>query len=422
MLKSRWVGANNSYRRDTVTVLRQEFQGGGPPNSKQLGEYIAASVLLHAADGWTLLGKALDSHGKGDSETALHLGYYAELRAAMSLLACEGIGVFNDRHVVVDASGVAHWLNFALRRRIGTHVMTWLALEAWADSSKCSELMADTIMPGGRLLREWLQALQPGTAWWPIGSAWLKAWGLDLQVFGQDRDARNVVSYRPTRLDPDLGLGVSRATDFYSDFWRLCEPVTSQPFGRLDRYLVRRMIEAAHRALPPLSGKARREASRRIVKRTLTNLGFGDRDLKMWIDFILRDVDPRDPIIAEAGKKARLGARGQHVQVMSRATLLLRVATGAVLRMLREGGVDQTMIEFWSRGLGEAHGFWKPGSPPQSYVDLWADVDVAVQELQTWHVVQNPATICYADLRAAQGSNLAMLGESERVLFWSLAS
>ena len=37
----------------------------------------------------------------GDPDAARHLGYYAELRATMSILAGDGIGVFQNKHIIV---------------------------------------------------------------------------------------------------------------------------------------------------------------------------------------------------------------------------------------------------------------------------------------------------------------------------------
>lgn len=61
---------------------------------------MAASVIVHCFDGWSYLGRALEAEMAGDPQTAVHLGYYAELRAAMSVLASDEIGVFRNKHAV----------------------------------------------------------------------------------------------------------------------------------------------------------------------------------------------------------------------------------------------------------------------------------------------------------------------------------
>jgi len=63
--------------------------------------YVAVSAPLHCADGWSFLGRAVAAILLGDATAARHLGYYAELRAAMSLMAAHGVGIFNRTHFVV---------------------------------------------------------------------------------------------------------------------------------------------------------------------------------------------------------------------------------------------------------------------------------------------------------------------------------
>ena len=86
-VNSRWLDPSNVYNADILKTLVDHTQSGHAVHDQDLSEYIAASALLHCTDGWALLGRALDSHARGDSSTTVHLGYYVELRAAMSLLA-----------------------------------------------------------------------------------------------------------------------------------------------------------------------------------------------------------------------------------------------------------------------------------------------------------------------------------------------
>ena len=68
-------------------------------------QLVAAAGPTHCYDGWAYLARAADCLLTGDARAALHLAYYAELRAAASLLACSGVGVFADHHVIVDENG-----------------------------------------------------------------------------------------------------------------------------------------------------------------------------------------------------------------------------------------------------------------------------------------------------------------------------
>ena len=103
--RSRWLGSTNRYCKDTLAKIKSDASARRIRCPLHLAQYISASSLLHSSDGWSYLGKALLSILRGDPHRAVHLAYYAELRAAVSLLATEGIGIFNNRHFVIDAPG-----------------------------------------------------------------------------------------------------------------------------------------------------------------------------------------------------------------------------------------------------------------------------------------------------------------------------
>ena len=134
---------NNVYSVNTTTTIEDHFRTNSI-NSIDLCKYVAASIPTHCMDGWGLLGRAIHCVVRGDTNTARHLAYYAELRAAMSLLASAGIGVLNNTHVVIDNNGQAH--EFPDHPdRCGTHVFTWLALENWSSTQQAANLLGEII-------------------------------------------------------------------------------------------------------------------------------------------------------------------------------------------------------------------------------------------------------------------------------------
>ena len=74
-------------------------------NSDRLSEYIGISAPVHSMDGWSFLGRSIHCLSRGDPYIAVHLAYYAELRAALAILAAQGIGVFSYPHCVIDSEG-----------------------------------------------------------------------------------------------------------------------------------------------------------------------------------------------------------------------------------------------------------------------------------------------------------------------------
>src|SRR5690606_32342474 len=127
--------------------------------------YVAASSVLHVFDGWSYLGRAIECALRGDIDASRHLAYYAELRAAMSVLGSEGVGIFSSHHVAIDSLGVVHRINRKTRKdwqRLATHQFVWPCLEYWSSLSRASELLGQVIRPRGIEFSEWLDALGVG--------------------------------------------------------------------------------------------------------------------------------------------------------------------------------------------------------------------------------------------------------------------
>lgn len=302
--RQRWLGLNNHYRSNSTQVLEQDVRANSIREA-HLAQYVAASALLHCADGWSFLGRALDCHTRGDAESALHLAYYAELRAAISLLATEGIGIFDDPSVAVNPSGTCHSV-----RGHRTHVIAWLALEHWADNGHAGDLLADVIFVGGNSLRTWLDNFQRSTVLnrRRIASKWLKGWGLDLRRFIADRQARNEVSYRPSQLMPTPRVRVLETSQFTCELWKLHEPSGESRFEVLDRYLLRRSIEETYRIV-----KGRRPAEDPMgfeadTRSMVSGVNPAGRASDEWLGFFMRRIDPQDPpIIRMAMETSKLG-------------------------------------------------------------------------------------------------------------------
>ena len=178
---SHWLSSHNPYRKDCISQIKNDIKPGKGLSHTHLSEYVAASAIIHCFDGWSYLGRALESEMYGNPDTARHLGYYAELRAAMSVLASEGIGVFRDRHILVTGSHKCDLLNGMGQ----THDFVWNALEIWANSNAGTDAVFRSIHPGGLPLSEWLGQFPAGHTF--VADEWLRQWGLDLSRLTDDR-------------------------------------------------------------------------------------------------------------------------------------------------------------------------------------------------------------------------------------------
>jgi hypothetical protein len=411
----RWIASNNRYRERVIKTLRDDTKLGRV-NAKDLADYIAASAPLHCADGWSYLGRAVRSHARGDRDTASHLAYYAELRAALGLLASQGIGVFDHDHAAVDGKGEAT----AMRFWDGTHVIVWEALSRWSRSPAAATALGAALRPRGTAIDAWVASLPLGSTgtWAPIGKQWLEAWGLDLSKFSQDRNARNDASYRPTRLATQPALTAEQTLDFLRDVWVGLEPSEDAPFFALDRHLLRRGLEMAYTRDAqriPRSDDANWEKA--VTETTRAVIGAdGDAILE---SFLLRRGSPESRLIELSRTPSDIRDPNHHLGVISRATLMLRLASGVVADQLAAAGVSTESLSFWAEEVGEERGLWGHGEMPEPLVDLYGDIIAALEDVDG---LQSEGVSPHYKLREANwAAAISPLDSCERVALWSLA-
>lgn len=405
-----WLPPSNRYLADAMETLRIERKGGLSPCSSEIAEYLAVSVPLHCADGWGYLGHALRAHVNGDSDTSRHLAYYAELRGAMALLASEGIGVFNQVHVAVDPRGVARFAPGG-----PTHQILWETLEWWSGTPGAASLLAGVVRPAGVSIEDWVDALPAGGSWRIQGGDWIRQWGLDLQRFGSDRAARNASSYGPTAVAGVLSMPPSRAARFVTDLWNALEPTPGNVFSLLDRQLLRSSFEQV------LDGKT--QAEREVEVRAAAGLHIADPGLQEeFCRYLLRTIGVTEFSVVDLAfnSRRRGDSTEQHLDVISRAALILRVATGSAANLYAAAGRPLSSVDHWWRSLGEARGFWPPSGPTLPLTELWGDVEVALDDLAGLGVLRTGST--YHQMVQDAGKELSVLGGCERVGLWAMTA
>lgn len=415
--QNRWLAPTNRYYEAVLSKIQKDTASRGKSLSESdMAEYVAASAPLHCADGWAFLGRAVGAHARGDSDAARHLAYYAELRAAMSTLACHGIGIFDDRHIVIRADGSVTWL-----RSKPTHVMTWLALERWSALPNTASVLADLFRPQSVSIEDWVGAM-PGGSWQPVASTWLQSWGLDLSLFGRDRSARNESSYRPTRIAGRRSLDVPDAVAFLRDLWTAFEP-TGTTFDQLDRHLLRRSLESIFRGVygvPPAKKVSDWEAA---VDGVLgTNMEESPLRDAMRSFLLRRDGSREIPLLRLAEEAGVPSQKNHHLRVISRAALLLRVASGCSARLLTNSGITAADVAHWWIPWAEDRGLWAPGNAPSSVTALWEDIADALDDLEDATSADPSATASYHGFLNTCAQPVVTLSSCERIGLWSLAA
>ena len=411
LARNKWLKSRNVYRLDIVNRIDADTAAsGGGINSPQLAEYIAASVPLHCTDGWSFLARSLSCYINGNPSQAAHFAYYAELRAAMSILAAQGIGIFNNKHFVVTAGGGCQ----QIRRSFGTHDMAWLALEHWAQTAASGNALLDLFIVSRYTAREWFQN-RTGSAG-SLAGQWLKEWGLDLSVLGEDHIIRNASSYRPNEFGP-LQTDARACSDFLRSLWALFQPSTNR-FETLDRHLLRMLVKKTY----GLAGRRAVSTNLRFVryvKTMLAGLGMSDAERAQLEEFLISPVSEPDLLV----KAEALGPRGDgnaHERVISRAALLLRIASGFTAKLIDNAVFRAEDLQFWTYPWAERRAFWSPGSALDDMTDLWADISDAVEEEADWFTEQGPGAISMHQWRNQRDETIRPLTECDRVALWGM--
>jgi len=413
-----WLSPTNRYATDTIAHLAADSAAGSQIVSPDLAHYIAASAPVHLVDGWAFLGRAIDASWRGDPDVARHLAYYAELRAAMALLATEGLGVFNDRHFLIEQSAQP----LKITPTSPTHKMTWEMLRCWSQLPRAADLLGRVVAAGGVSLSEWIRQFAPaaGTAFQPVAAQWLTAWGLDLKQFSDDRDARNTASYRPTGLIPRAPTRIGDTFGAVRAIWRALEPAAGGKFNVIDSYLLRLGIEEIFKSINVnVNAPSARKRYTREVRQMVTNASPAGDEVR-FRRFLLRHIGRKDPAIIELARgNDPVWCPNHHLQVLSRAALLLRVAGGACALLLQSGGVSLSKLRFWWSEIGEARGCWDRALAPQDVTDLWADIADALSEI---HSKQSGRGKRVSPLKWRRDSlsQIAVLGECERIGLWGI--
>jgi hypothetical protein len=386
----------------------------GPQVAADAPAFFAAASILHLEDGYSYAGRSIGALLRGDRGCASHMAYYAELRAALSLLAANGVLTLNTVVFALASSG-------ELRREtpgLGTHRLAWRLLDHWTRRTAAFDLLGDALRPFNVPLRDWLQAAAVVELAAPAQATaqhWLRAWSLDLQRMDADQEARNRFSYNPTRLYPRPAFA---AQPFVIRTWRLLEPTPGNPFEAFDRHLLRAIVdfmmantvaqaaaqdaEHADGDAPTGLARTRVQALDRYLASARAGVGAGP-----WEAFLRR----AGPQAEDAPLVAFAALRDDNPWcLLSRALVLLRVAAGAVRNGMRAAGaLGAPELAEWARALSGERGLVDIAVDDPH--DLWDDIEVALDHLAG----------CPAPSGQTQ-SMLRRLETSERVALWALAA
>jgi hypothetical protein len=414
----RWLSAGNRYRLDCVKKIDTDVSVGGLGiRQGDLAGYVAASSAIHCVDGWSYVARALEAMLSGDDGAATHLAYYGELRAAMSLLACGGIGIFDDKHFAIHSAKCE-------RVNGSTHVIAWQALEFWGGLHSSTDLILKIIQPGGQPLADWLShyPLTSGGGFRGIlAQQWLLDWGLDLRRIASDKTIRNESSYRPRSFAVGTAVPLSETLDFLARFWTLHEPAAFIPFRELDRQILRKSLAFAFQQTYGMSIRRAPAKYRRAIEPMLHAMmpTAGDWAESEWRSFLNYGTQTSEhSLLVYAATSSNKTSPRSHLEVLSRSILLLRLATGATRELMQTvARADLPKLSFWWDAIGEIRGLWEPGQVPAQFEDLWIDIDSSLTSIDAW---QQSGGTSKKQLTDNAPLALKMITTCERIALWGL--
>jgi hypothetical protein len=410
-LEGNWL-PNTHAAANGIEKSAHKSDGTHPITGAQLAEYLAMAAPTHCADGWSYLSRALNAYFLGDAHSAWHFAYYAELRAAQSILSASGCGAFNGWNCVLDYGG-----KIVTAGKDPTHEIVWQALSALADvSAPASNHIAAATFCLGHSLPDIVQFAYPGVSVGSTSSNWISAWLFDLQTSAKDKGFRNRCSYDPHAVTPHQS-DLTSAIETVTSLWQSLEPMPGAMFIELDKHLIRAALEKTARESLELRGTIITDeavvAELRLAYARI--IAFAPAFQVVSEDFIAR-VNVLHPILDHARNNDT--SPNTPRPALARATLLLRIATGATRNLINDAG-QANQLAFWLDELAERQGVVENRSMlPVDRSELHLDCAAAAEDLDHRFATGsvNLASLCkHMDVRPHLFSQL------ERVVQWSFS-
>lgn len=322
---------------------------------------LAAEQVIHMAESWRYLSSAMFALLNNESGNAIHLAYYCELRAALSLFCGSGLRIDRDNGFWIDSAGTMH--------RLGdhrTHSFAWKAWTEWVKRSDARGLLENSV----RLLPSvTLKDFEPQLKQFDP-TLMLSGWGLDLIRLKDDHETRNSVSYTAYwRSQPLIKMSAEKLEFIKSLSGMFLSSGSGLIFDRaLVQYLVSSTLSSSIPASDPPTDQqieARKEELNKIVSFVAKQTG---ADEVTMAEHLSANVGVS--IFEKASDEA-----DKVENVMARAAFMARLAMLFVkshISLSRDENAKQ-----WMRNWLESCGRWEPMGGA-ALEDLESDLNEAI--------------------------------------------
>ncbi|HWL44474.1 MAG TPA: hypothetical protein VNQ73_16155 [Ilumatobacter sp.] len=268
-------------------------------------------------------------------------------------------------------------------------------------------------------LRDWIDAVPGLGAYAPLAPQWFKLFGADIKRFARDRDARNFASYRPSRITQRTFGTAGQTAEFVANLWQLIDQDTAS-FARLDRHLLRIATEQAFVVAQHGAAGVGSPAFVQAVDQQIAGLQLTEVQAASMRAFQLRQASPTDSLLVHHGRQpVRRLAADHHLDVMARAAVLARIATGASRALLDVAGIQLPQLHFWWGAVLTDRGFSNTASI-EDLEDAAEDVRAAAADLDDWS--KDPGVDTYESLRVVCRDAIGLVDAPELAGVFGLAS
>jgi len=401
--------------------------GPGKPNSlaaQELAEYLALASPNHCMDGWDYLSRGFNAYVLGDPHSAWHFAYYAELRAAQSILSASGCGVFNDWNAVIDATSHIKLVDEPTKRVKPTHSMVWLALRHIMQFSPSGlTALTGTAEVFGHSLADLVTYAFPGQTAAQTASRWVSDWTFDIGSGLEDKQFRNRCSYGPHNLTPH-SAHIEQVVAFMDDFWKSFQPTPGANFLDLDKYILRRaLVSQANEKIQRLQGAAKSPTLEQLeaeLSSAYDRMCSTAPTLLNISKFFFIQPNPKDPPLLGAAKNKNPNPQDPQ-PVLARAALLLRMATGVTRKLLLDAGYKHgNELDFWFSEIIVNHGFVEDFSDISGdRGSLYYDCTLAMDDMYAAYC-DTQAPVTRAKLFRDSRVKPHAVCEVNRIPYWSL--
>ena len=151
-------------------------------------------------------------------------------------------------------------------------------------------------------------------------------------------------------------------------------------------------------------------------------VGFSPEIAAHWGKILDRATAPSDPAMFSFSAKSAEVRESSHFSIISRAALLLRIASGSTARLIQRSGLTPDSIEFWWNGFGQARGLWEGQRETNTLTDLWADIELYLSEMDDFESKNSLAEQTFYRIGDKLGRVLPGLASCERVAIWGIAN